>query len=213
MGAADHKTLLIACGALAREVLDLKEQNGWDAYDVVCLPATLHNRPNLIPDRMREKIRESKPHYDRILCLFSDCGTGGLLQQVLDEEGVEGIGGAHCYEMFTGHAAFADMASDNIRAFYLTDFLVKNFDTLIWKGLGLDRMPELLPMYFGNYTTLTYLAQIEDPDLCEKARGLAERLGLTFELRHTGYGYYADFLTDKEKSMATHAPDMPGVSR
>jgi hypothetical protein len=192
--ASPPSTLLIACGALAREITTLQENHGWDHLSVQCLPAKLHNRPGLIPDRVREKIQNQRQNFDRILVLYGDCGTGGLLDQVLEEEGIERIDGPHCYEFYTGADAFQKMSNDDPCSFYLTDYLVRHFDTLIIKGLGLDRFPQLLDDYFGNYTKLVYLAQFEDADMKSKAMAAAERLNLEFDYRLTGYGGLEDFI-------------------
>lgn len=180
--------LLIACGALAREIVTLIEANHWQAFDVQCLPAKWHNTPQFIVPAVREKIRAAKHGYRSVYVLYGDCGTGGLLDAMLAEEGVERIGGPHCYAFFTGNDAFAARADDDVSAFYLTDYLARHFDKLIWAGLGLDRHPELLPAYFGNYTRIVYLAQIRDDGLRRNAEEAARRLGLAFEYRFTGYG-------------------------
>ena len=186
--------LLIACGALAREIVDLIEANRWQALDVACLPAKWHNTPNKIPDGVREKIRANRDKYRSIYVLYGDCGTGGLLDKMLDEEGVERIDGPHCYSFFSGNEAFAERADEDMTAFFLTDYLAKYFDKLIWQGLGLDRHPELLEMYFANYTKIVYLAQIEDPVLQEKAKAAAAKLGLEYQYRFTGFGELASFM-------------------
>ncbi len=180
--------LLIACGALAREIVDLIERNRWSAFDVTCLPAKWHNTPQFIVPAVREKIHENRIRYKSIFVLYGDCGTGGLLDKMLAEEGVQRIGGPHCYAFFSGNPAFAAVSEDEITAFYLTDYLARHFDKLIWAGLGLDRHPELLPLYFGNYTKIVYLAQVHDEQLVENARAAARKLGLAFEHRFTGYG-------------------------
>ena len=187
------KTLLICCGATAPEVLAIVKGNGLDHMRVESLPAGLHNTPQFIPERVREKIRANRDLYARILVLYSDCGTGGLLQKVLDEEGVESIAGAHCYEMYAGAAAFAAITDQEIGCFFLTDYLAQHFDRLVYAGLGLDRYPELLDDYFGNYRRVVYLAQTKDPALEEQAKAAAERLGLAYEYRFTGYGELAAF--------------------
>ena len=188
------RILLIACGALAREILAIREANGWTHLDLACLPAKLHNTPGRIPDLVRERIRKARDAgYAEIFVVYADCGTGGLLDRVCEEEGVERIEGPHCYSFFEGNDVFASHAEE-IMAFYLTDFLARQFDTLIWKGMGLDRHPELLPMIFGNYEKIVYLAQTDDPALEAKARAGAERLGLAFEMRRTGYGDLPGFL-------------------
>jgi hypothetical protein len=186
--AGQGDVLLIACGALAREIVDLIERNRWSAFDVTCLPAKWHNTPQLIAPGVREKIRAAKGRYKAIYVLYGDCGTGGLLDQVLQEEGVERIEGPHCYSFFSGNDRFAKTAEDDLTAFYLTDYLARHFDKLIWQGLGMDKHPELLPLYFGNYTKIIYLAQTRDEDLAKKAMAAARKLGLAYEYRFTAYG-------------------------
>jgi hypothetical protein len=181
--------LVIGCGALAPELVSLTRRAGLPLMDLACLPATLHNRPEQIPDRVRSRIRRAKAAgYDRIFIAYADCGTGGLLDRVLEAEGVQRLEGAHCYEVFAGREAFAALADDEPGTFYLTDFLARNFDRLVIRGLGLDRHPELLPLYFGNYRRLVYLAQTDDGRLTTIARRGARRLGLSFERRFTGLG-------------------------
>jgi hypothetical protein len=188
------EVLLIACGALAREIVDLIEKNRWDAFDVQCLPAKWHNTPEKIVPGLREKIRAAQGRYVSIFVLYGDCGTGGRLDAMLAEEGVERIAGPHCYAFYSGSAAFAARAEEEFDAFYLTDYLARHFDKLIWAGLGLDRHPELLPAYFGNYRKLIYLAQTRDEDLAKKAMTAAGQLGLAYEYRFVGYGELAGAL-------------------
>jgi len=188
-----RRTLVIACGALAREIVHL--QRGPLAHlDVTCLPARLHNTPSLIPAAMRRKIRDNRAAYDHILCLYGDCGTGGELDRVLEEEAVPRIAGAHCYEFFAGAEDFAAMMEEEPGTFFLTDFLVRHFDRLVIEGLGLDRFPQLRDDYFGHYRRVVYLAQFDDADLAQKAKAAAARLGLAFELRRTGIGGVERFL-------------------
>ena len=182
------RILLIACGALAREILDLKALNGWTHMDLTCLPAKLHLYPEKITGAVRDAVAKHRSSYDRIFVVYADCGTGGLLQTACDEMGVEMIPGPHCYSFFEGNDRFAAMSDDNLTTFYLTDFLVRQFDAFIMKPMGLDRHPELRDMYFGNYEKLVYQAQTDDPKLTEKARDCADILGLVFERRLTGYG-------------------------
>lgn len=192
---AAGRTLLIACGALARETLAVVEANGLREMDVTCVPASLHNRPQRIPEAVRAKVREHRAAYARILVLYGDCGTGGELDRVLAEEGVTRIAGPHCYAFYAGEAVFEALAEAEPGTFYLTDFLVRQFETLVIEGLGLDRHPELLPMYFGNYRRLVYLAQTEDPALDEAARAAAARLGgLAYQRCFTGLSGLAAFL-------------------
>ena len=160
------------------------------------MPAQLHNHPQKIPEAVRAKVREARARgYAKVCVVYADCGTGGLLDKVCAEEGVERITGPHCYSFFDGNEAFSERSEGGeITSFYLTDFLARQFDTLIWKGLGLARHPELLPMMFGNYEKVVYLAQTDDPALEAKARAAAKRLGLAFEMRKTGYGDLIGFL-------------------
>ncbi len=189
------RILLIACGALAREILDLKRLNGWDHMDLTCLPANLHLYPDKITEAVREAVAQHRETYQTLFVVYADCGTGGQLQAACAEMGVEMVAGPHCYSFFEGNARFAE-TGDDLGTFYLTDFLVRQFDAFVWKPMGLDRAPELRDMLFGNYTTLVYQAQTDDPALTEKARVCAERLGLAFERRFTGYG---DLATTLEK--------------
>jgi hypothetical protein len=186
--------LIIACGALAHEITALRRANGWDHVDVRCLPAELHNRPERIPAAVRALIQSSRNHYRSIFVAYADCGTGGLLDAVLQEEGVERIPGAHCYEFFATAPVFAALADAELGTFYLTDFLLRHFERLVIKGLGLDRHPELFESYFGNYKKLVYLAQAPSRDACAQAEAIAARMGLTYELRETGYGTLATSL-------------------
>ncbi len=180
------RVLVIACGALAREILDLTAVNGWDHIDLHCLPAILHNHPDRIPDSVAAAVTERRADYQSVFIAYADCGTGGVLQALANRLGVAMLDGPHCYSFFEGNAAFA--ARDEMTAFYLTDFLVRQFDAFVWRPLGLDRYPQLRDTYFGNYQTLVYQAQTDDPALTAKARDCAARLGLAFERRFTGYG-------------------------
>jgi len=186
------RILLLACGALAREILDLRRLNRWTHLDLACLPAILHNHPERLPAAVEEQIARHRDRYEKIFVVYADCGTGGRLEATCTRLGVEMVPGPHCYSFFEGNAAFA--ARDEIDAFYLTDFLTRQFDAFVWRPLGLDRHPELREMYFGHYTTLVYQAQTDDPALTETARACAERLGLAFERRFTGYGDLAHAL-------------------
>jgi hypothetical protein len=181
--------LVIACGALARELVALTRRAGLPNVALTCLPATLHDRPERIPDAVRQRIRQARSiGWERLFIAYADCGTGGLLDRVLAEEGVERLDGAHCYEVYAGRAAFAALSEQEPGTFYLTDFLARNFDRLVIRGLGLDRHPELLPVYFGNYRRLVFLAQTDDPILDRAARRAAGRLGLAYARRLVGYG-------------------------
>ena len=202
------RVLIVGCGALGRELVTLTR--GLPGVDVTCLPAGLHNRPERIPDAVADRIRARGDGYERVFVAYADCGTGGRLDRLLATEfaGVERIPGAHCYEFYAGAAAFADLADAEPGTFYLTDFLARQFERLIVAGLGLDRHPELLPLYFGNYRRLVYLAQTDDPELVARARAAADRLGLAFELRRTGLGELATAI-----DAATALAAAPGPAR
>lgn len=181
------RVLLLACGALAREILDLIKINGWSHMDLTCLPAKYHLYPDKITAAVRDSVAKHRADYDTIFVVYADCGTGGLLQSACDDLGVQMIAGPHCYSFFEGNDAFA-AHDDEITAFYLTDFLVRQFDAFVIKPMGLDRHPELRDMYFGNYEKLVYQAQTDDADLTDLAQQHAKTLGLRFERRATGYG-------------------------
>jgi len=178
--------LLLACGALAREVMAVRDANALSHLDLHCLPAKLHNEPHKIVPAVEDAVAKYRSAYDTIYVLYADCGTGGLLQAACERLGIEMLAGPHCYSFFEGNETFA--ARDEMTAFYLTDFLVRQFDAFVWKPLGLDRHPELLDMYFGNYEKLVYQAQTDDPALTAKAQDCADKMKLPLERRFTGYG-------------------------
>lgn len=180
------KVLLLACGALAREILALIKSNNWNHLDLHCLPAIYHVNPEKIVPAVQEAVARYRDDYDEIFVVYADCGTGGQLAAACKDLGVAMVAGPHCYSFFEGNEAFA--LKDEITTFYLTDFLVRQFDAFVWKPLGLDKHPELLSMYFGNYEHLVYQAQTDDPALTDKAKQCADRLGLSFTRRFTGYG-------------------------
>ena len=182
------RVLVIGCGAMARELLDIVSRNGLDGVDVTCLPARYHNTPDLIPAAVEDRILKARDNYERVFVAYGDCGTGGGLDRVLERHGVERLAGAHCYEFLAGSSRFFSLHDAEPTTFYLTDFLVRHFDRLVWSGLGLDRWPQLRDDYFGNYTRVAYLAQTSDPALEARAKEAAERLGLAFERIEVGYG-------------------------
>lgn len=184
--------LLIACGALAREILALITANKWTHMTLTCLPAILHNHPEKITDAVTEAVTKHRENYASVFVVYADCGTGGLLETRCRELGVDMVKGPHCYSFFEGNEAFA--GQDEITAFYLTDFLTRQFDAFVWRPLGLDKHPELRDMYFAHYTKLVYQAQTDDPELTARAKKCADRLGLEFERRMTGYGDLATTL-------------------
>ncbi|MEM6620530.1 MAG: DUF1638 domain-containing protein [Pseudomonadota bacterium] len=186
--AGTGRVLLIACGAIAREILAVLKLNGWDHMDLTCLPAKWHMTPDRIVDGVADAVAANRGRYEAMFVAYADCGTGGLLEAKCAELGVGMIAGPHCYSFFEGNDTFAALGEDEIAAFYLTDFLVRQFDAFFWRPMGLDRHPELRDMYFGNYEKLVYQAQTDDPALTAKAEDCARRMGLPLERRYTGYG-------------------------
>ena len=193
MSNARPPVLVLACGALANEIIAVCKMNHWTHFDIQCLPADFHNRPQKIAPAVREKLTQMGKNYSKILLGYADCGTGGRLDDVMREFqdagcDIERLPGSHCYEFFSGHDAFAMMDEQEVGTFYLTDFLLRHFDRLIIRGLGIDKHPELQDLYFGNYTRLMYLAQVFTDERLAEGQAAADRLGLRFEYRVTGYG-------------------------
>ncbi len=182
------QVLILACGALAREIRDIARLHEFDNVTLECLPASLHNRPTELPDAVRARLENESRPFDRILLGYADCGTAGQLADICAEAGIAMLPGAHCYQFYAGGREFLDMHKDDPTAFYLTDFLVKHFERIIMDGLGIDSHPELRDAYFGNYTKLIYLAQTDDPSLDERARAAADRISLSYERVATAYG-------------------------
>jgi hypothetical protein len=191
------RLVIIACGALAREIRIVVERNGFHGVKLACLPAKLHNRPQLIPPAIRRKIAQLRPLGAPIFCAYGDCGTGGELDRVLAEEQVERLPGAHCYAFYAGLTAFDAMQEEEVGTFYLTDFLARHFQRLIVEGLGLDRHPELFDEYFRHYRRLVYLAQAPSPALLERARAAAGFMKLPLEIRETGFGLLEQAIVDR----------------
>ena len=214
-----RRVLVLACGALAREILSLHD-GPFGAFDVTCLPASLHNRPERIAEAVRGKIRANRARYDEIFCLYGDCGSGGALDRVLAEEGVTRIEGPHCYAFYAGEAEFGAMMEAEPGTFFLTDFLARHFDRLVIEGLGLDRFPQLRDDYFRHYRRLVFLAQTDDPGLTERAEAAALRLELAFERRITGLGGIERFLrsavdagADRVRREAPTQPEIVAVGK
>ena len=180
--------LIIACGALAQEIVQLQKLNGWNHLHLKCLDAELHNRPHLIAGKLREKIAQHRNEYNNIFVAYADCGSGGEIDRVLEDENIERLPGAHCYSFFAGEQRFKEISEQELGSFYLTDFLAKHFERLVIRGLKLDQYPELRNQYFGNYTRVVYLSQEDNPSLRSLAKNAALFLGLDFEHEHCGYG-------------------------
>lgn len=193
MSTARPPVLVLACGALANEIIAVCKMNHWTHFELQCLPADLHNRPQKIAPAVKDKLALLGAQYSKVLVAYADCGTGGLLDSVMQEFrqagcDIERLPGSHCYEFFSGTQAFTEMDEQEIGTFYLTDFLLRHFDRFIIRGLGIDKHPELQAMYFGHYTRLMYLAQVPTEERLAEGRAAADRLGLRFDYRVTGYG-------------------------
>ena len=197
-------TAIIACGALAREITELIRLNNWQHMKMHCLPANCHNAPERITPAVEAKIHSLRDAgYTRVFVAYGDCGTGGRLDELLEREQVERLPGPHCYSFFAGASAFDALHEEALGSFYLTDFLVRHFERLILREMGIEKHPELAAMYFGNYTRLVYLAQTDNPELQSLARTAAERLGLDYHYQLTGYGEMASSL----RQVACHNPN------
>jgi hypothetical protein len=189
-------SLIIACGALAHELTQILRLNDWQGVRIQCLRPDLHNRPQELVATVREELLRNQGRYRNTFVAYGDCGTSGQLDQVLEEFGAERLPGAHCYEFFTGDR-FSEIAEEEAGTYYLTNFLVRNFDRIVRKGLGIDERPELKELYFGNYRRLVFLAQTEDPELQRRAKAHAEYLGVEYEYHYTG-------LIEVEKAIEEH---------
>ncbi len=196
MTAGPRRVCVVACGALANELNELRDIHGFENLHIECLPAKLHNRPEKIPEAVRDRVRRAKQSYDEVLVGYADCGTGGLLDKVCADEGVDRLAGSHCYEFFAGSARFAGLHSDQLGTFYLTDYLATHFERLVWRGFGLDEHPQLVEMMFGNYTRVVLLAQTDSPSVFASATAAAERLGLPLVPLHVGYGHLETEIVD-----------------
>ena len=182
------KILILACGALSKEVSALIRLNGWTHLKNRYLPAILHNTPEIIAEQLRFNLQNAQAKFSRIFIGYADCGTGGEIDSLLDEFGVQRLPGAHCYEFYSGNQSFAGMMDEEPGSFFLTDFLVEAFEKLVWQGMKIDRHPELLQVYFKHYKKLVYLGQTENSELQTQADEIASRLGLKYEYLYTGYG-------------------------
>ena len=181
------RTALLICGALGKEVKTLVEERAWEV-DIYGVPAMHHFYPKKIVEAVDRRLGELSSRYERVVVVYGDCGTAGALEPVLDRHGAVRVRGPHCYEMFAGSAEFERLAEEQPATFFLTDWLVRNFERAVIRGLGLDRYPDLKPVYFANYTNLVYLAQFPGTSLLEKAREIAMFLDLPLEVRHVGLG-------------------------
>ena len=185
MDAPTQRTLIIACGALARELRVVLAPLG-SAVQVEYLPSSFHNRPQQIAPTVDALLTARSADFDHVAIAYADCGTGGHLDAVLERHGVQRLAGAHCYEFFAGSALFASLQDNEPGTFYLTDYLARHFEQLVFVGLGLDRHPHLRDIYFGNYTRVVLLSQTNSAELVGLAEAAAASIGLAFEHRHVG---------------------------
>jgi len=192
---------VIACGALANELFTIKTMNKWNHYDIQCLDAKLHNRPALIVPKLREVITEKGKSYKYILIGYADCGTNGSIDALIDSDSrLERLAGPHCFSFFVGESEYNKLSEQEPGTFWLTDFLVRHFESMVIRNLGLDKHPELRDMYFGNYTNVTYLSQLLQEELLIKAQDCARKLDLEFKHIHTGFGAFEQALSVKDIS-------------
>lgn len=189
--------LLISCGALAQELVQIVRRNEWRHVKIQCLSPELHNQPDKLPSAVRAQLEENNGLFEHVFVAYGDCGTGGKLDAVLQEFGVERLPGVHCYEFFTGSATFRGIAEAEAGSYYLTDFLARHFERIVIQGLGLDKRPELRDLYFGNYRRLVFLSQTDDSQLLARAKAHAAYLGLQFEYHYTGLNRVADQLKEQ----------------
>ena len=183
-----EEILIIGCGAIAHEINEIIKLNNWENVQLQCLNAELHNRPEKLPKKIKFVIDSNSDKYSKIFLAYADCGTGGLIDSMLKDYKIERLKGAHCYEFFAGNDLFSKLSEEEPGTFYLTDFLTKNFERLVVRGLKLDQHPELIESFFGNYKRVIYLVQSSNSELTELAMGIADYLGLEFEERLTGFG-------------------------
>ena len=189
------ETAFVICGALGKEVKEIVDRRGWDV-DIYGVSALLHLYPNRIVDELRVKLHDLRPRYQRLVVVYGDCGMTGRLEPLLDEMGAARVRGPHCYEMLAGEELFARVSDQQPGTFFLTDWLVRNFDRAVIRGLGLDRHPELKDMLFGNYEAVLYLRQMPHARLAQKAESIAGYLGLPLEIRDVGLGELEDRLAE-----------------
>lgn len=196
-GEPSSQTLLIACGALSREIIALIRANQWTHLTVQCLPADLHNRPTHIPGKLAAMLEKTQGQFAHRLVAYADCGTGGQIDAVCQRYGVAHLPGNHCYDFYAGINRFAALMDEEIGTFFFTDFMVRHFERIIWQGMGLADDPSLLPIYFQHYRRVVYLAQVDDADLLAHAQVYADRLGLPLQRELVGYGLLEQQLSEQ----------------
>jgi hypothetical protein len=203
-------TALVICGALGREVMEIVERRGWEV-DVFGIPALLHLYPARIVEELREKLHTLRPHYEKLVVVYGDCGTTGRLEPLLEEVGAVRLRGPHCYEMYAGEERFRELSENRPGTFFLTDWLVRNFDRAVIRGLGLDREPDLKSMLFKNYEVVIHLRQAPNPRLAEKARWIAQYFELPLETIDVGLGELEERLAELVDRPTVLAAEPVGV--
>ncbi len=208
------KTAFVICGALGKEVKEIVDRRGWDV-DIYGVSALLHLYPNRIVEELREKLHALRPRYEHLVVVYGDCGMTGRLEPLLDEVGAARVRGPHCYEMLAGADLFERVSEERPGTFFLTDWLVRNFERAVVRGLGLDRHPDLKPMLFGNYEAVLYLRQVPNPRLAAEAAGIAEYLGLPLEINDVGLGELesrlAELVEDRTLTSGSPLPAAPST--
>ena len=203
-------TALVICGALAREVKDIVDRRGWNV-DIYGVSALLHLYPSRIVDELRVKLHDLRPRYEKLVVVYGDCGMTGKLEPLLEEVGASRLRGPHCYEMFAGEERFAETMEARPGTFFLTDWLVRNFDCAVVRGLGLDRHPDIKSILFGNYEAIVYLRQVPNPRLAAKATDIAKYLGLPLEIEDVGLGELEERLAALVETDSPSVPAPPAL--
>ncbi len=192
MTASRAQVAFLACGAVAQDTAALVEQHGWDA-DVHGISSDLHMTPLEIGPAVEEKLKVLVGRYDRVIVVYGDCGTGGRLDAVLDRYPAVRPAGVHCFQWYAGEVY--RRFEDDIGIYFLTDWLVTNWDRAVIKGLGLDRFPWLRETYFGNLTRVLFVRQHPDPGREAKAREIAAYMDLPLEIHDLGIEPLDDLLS------------------
>lgn len=183
MTATGARVALLACGAVARDAAALVERHGWDA-DVHGISSDLHMVPLEIAPAVEAKLVDLLPRYERVIVVYGDCGTGGRLDAVLEKYPAVRPAGAHCFQWYAGE--LFRRFSEDIGIYFLTDWLVDNWERAVVHGLGLDRFPWLKDTYFGNLTRILFVRQHPDETREAKAREIAAWMDKPLEIHDTG---------------------------
>jgi Protein of unknown function (DUF1638). len=174
---------VIACGAVAQDTAALIARHGWQA-DVHGISSDLHMTPLDIAPAVEAKIQQLLPRYERIVVVYGDCGTGGRLDKVLAKYPAVRPAGVHCFQWYAGD--LYERFHETTGIYFLTDWLVTNWDRAVINGLGLDRFPWLRETYFGNLTRVVFVRQHPDAEREEKARQIAAFIDKPLEIHDLG---------------------------